>query len=115
MAPISPAKTTVGVIASLATTSWAIVAATAIERKAPAKLSTDADAIASRGDIALVEIEVATTFAVSWNPFVKSKASAVPTTITRMTSLCITGWRRNRGEAPQSCVLDHDAFEDVGC
>ena len=42
MAPISPANTTVGVIASLATTSWAIVAATAIDRKAPAKFRTDA-------------------------------------------------------------------------
>jgi hypothetical protein len=33
-----------------------------------------------------VEIAVATTFAVSWNPFVKSKASAVTTTMTRITS-----------------------------
>jgi len=49
IAPINPAKTTVGVIASLAT-----------------------------------------TFAVSWKPFVKSKARAVPTTITKMTSLCMT-------------------------
>jgi hypothetical protein len=42
IAPINPAKTTVGVIASLATTSWAIVAATAIDRNAPAKFSTEA-------------------------------------------------------------------------
>jgi hypothetical protein len=34
-----------------------------------------------RGAIARVEIEVATTFAVSWKPFVKSKASAVATTM----------------------------------
>ena len=33
-----------------------------------------------------VEIEVATTLAVSWKPLVKSKARAVPTTITRMMS-----------------------------
>ena len=32
---------------------------------------------AIRGDIARVEIDVATTFAVSWNPLVKSNASAV--------------------------------------
>src|SRR6266536_1940293 len=55
--------------------------------------------MASLGGIARVEIDVATTLAVSWKPFVKSNASAVPTTITRTTSLCI---------------LDDDAFEDVG-
>jgi hypothetical protein len=40
-----------------------------------------------RGGMACVEIEVATTFAVSWNPFVKSKTSAVATTMTSTTSL----------------------------
>ncbi len=54
--------------------------------KAPTKLSSEASAIAWRGPIARVEIDVATTFAVSWKPFVKSNASAVPTTITRMMS-----------------------------
>src|SRR3954453_602943 len=93
-------------IASGLTTSFAIVAATWIERKAPTKLSTAAKAIAARGDAAPVEIEVATTFAVSWKPLVKSKASAVPTTITRMTSL-LTPLGRLR-------VLDDDALEDVG-
>ena len=43
----------------------------------------------TRGGIARVEMEVATTFAVSWNPFVKSKISAVATTITTMISLPI--------------------------
>src|SRR3954463_12843806 len=42
MAPINPAKTTVGVIAPALTTSWATVAATAREMNAPAKFSTDA-------------------------------------------------------------------------
>ncbi len=41
---------------------------------------------AVRGRSAFVEIEVATAFAVSWNPFVKSKASAVATTRTRRRS-----------------------------
>ena len=54
--------------------------------KAPTKLSTEAIAIARRGPTARVEIDVATTFAVSWNPLVKSNASAVTTTITRITS-----------------------------
>ena len=34
-----------------------------------------------RGAIARVEIEVATTLAVSWKPLVKSNASAVTTTM----------------------------------
>ena len=38
------------------------------------------------GESARVDTDVATAFAVSWKPFVKSKASAVPTTMTRMTS-----------------------------
>src|SRR5215212_3019858 len=42
IAPISPANTTVGVIAPALTTSWATVAATASEMKAPAKFSADA-------------------------------------------------------------------------
>ena len=36
---------------------------------------------------ALLSVEVATTFAVSWKPLVKSNASAVATTMTRMMSL----------------------------
>ena len=46
---------------------------------------------ASFGAIARVEIEVATTFAVSWKPLVKSKASAVATTITRIRSFSKAG------------------------
>src|SRR5215217_1788447 len=79
----------------------AIVAATASERNAPTKFSVAARPTATRGGIARVEIEVATAFAVSWKPFVKSNASAVPTTIQRTTS--------SIGLA----VLDHHALEDV--
>jgi hypothetical protein len=43
----------------------ATVAATFSEMKAPAKLSTEARAMAVRGDRARVEIDVATTLAVS--------------------------------------------------
>src|SRR6476661_3459912 len=42
MPPISPAKTTVGVTTAASTTSLATVAATEIEMKAPAKLSSEA-------------------------------------------------------------------------
>ena len=58
-----------------------MVAATSSEMKAPTKLRIAAKATATRGAIARVEIEVATTLAVSWKPFVKSNASAVATTM----------------------------------
>jgi hypothetical protein len=64
----------------------AIVAATSSERNAPTKFRTAARLTATRGFMARVEIDVATAFAVSWNPFVKSNASAVATTIQRTTS-----------------------------
>ena len=54
----------------------ATVAATFSEMNAPAKFSTAAIATAVRGDSARVEIDDATTLAVSWKPFVKSNASA---------------------------------------
>jgi hypothetical protein len=59
---------------------FAIVAATAIETNAPRKLSTAALATATRGLRARVETLVAMEFAVSWNPFVKSKKRATATT-----------------------------------
>src|SRR5215217_444992 len=105
IAPIRPANTIGSVITSALTMPVAIVAATASERNAPTKLSTDDRPTATRGDIARVEIEVATALAVSWNPLVKSNASAVATTIQRTTSLSI--------ESSRSGVLDDDALEDV--
>ncbi len=51
-------KTTTGAIAAASTTSWAIVAATATEMKAPAKLSRAAAAIAAWGGAAPVETAV---------------------------------------------------------
>src|SRR3954454_19610848 len=102
IAPISPAKTIEGVITSAWTMPVAIVAATWSDRNAPTKLRVEASPTATRGGIARVEIEVATALAVSWNPFVKSNASAVPTTIQRTTSSIALA------------VLDHHAFEDVG-
>ena len=65
IAPTRPAKITVVVIARGSTTSLATVAATSSEMNAPAKLSSAANATAIRGAIARVEIEVATTLAVS--------------------------------------------------
>src|SRR5919198_3283526 len=94
IAPIRPPNTISGVTRSDCTTSLATVAATAREMNAPAKFRSAAYPTASRGGIALVEMVVATTLAVSWNPFVKSKASAVATTMTMTTSLCMAGGRQ---------------------
>ena len=68
----------------------AIVAATCSDRNAPTKFRIAASVTATRGAIARVEIDVATAFAVSWKPLVKSNASAVATTIQRTTSLSMT-------------------------
>src|SRR3954470_11810645 len=106
IAPMSPAKTTVGVMASAFTIPLATVAATASEMNAPTKLRSAANVTAIRGGSARVEIAVATTLAVSWKPFVKSNARAAATTRTRIVSLC-TAQARLR-------VLDDDALEDVG-
>src|SRR3954447_22276409 len=102
IAPISPANTIDGVMYSASTIPLAIVAATASDRNAPTKLRLADRPTATFGGIARVEIDVATAFAVSWKPFVKSNASAVPTTIQRTTSSIVLA------------VLDHHALEDVG-
>ena len=92
IAPISPANTISGVIRLASTMPEAIVAATCSDRNAPTKFRVAASATARRGVIARVEIEVATALAVSWKPLVKSKASAVATTIQRMTSEPMPYW-----------------------
>ena len=84
MAPARPAKITGRVTRSCDTMPLAIVAATESERKAPIRLRTAATLTAVRGLNAPVAIEVAMALAVSWKPFVKSKASAVPMTRYRM-------------------------------
>src|SRR5512146_2060050 len=85
------------------------VFATAVVTKAPARFATAAIRTASRGDSARVETDVATAFAVSWNPFVKSNASATTMTTTRRIIRDLRGDTRRR-----SPVLDEDRLEDVG-
>src|SRR3954452_19396721 len=103
IAPIRPEKTIGSVITPGSTMPLAIVAATASDRKAPTKFSDAAIATATRGAIARVEIIVAIAFAVSWKPLVKSNASAVATTIQRITSL-VMRWVQPAGLR----VLDDD-------
>src|ERR671935_3265880 len=103
IAPISAASTVLVVMMSLATMSLPIVFATAVVTNAPARFATAATSTAMRGVSARVETEVATAFAVSWKPFVKSKPSATTMTTTRKTSF------------NSSAVLHDDRLEDVGC
>ena len=76
IAPTSPARMTLSVITSGFTMPFAIVAATANDTNAPAKLRIAARRTAVRGVSARVETLVAIAFAVSWKPFVKSKKRA---------------------------------------
>ena len=87
IAPTRPAMTRLSVITSGSTIPFAIVAATWIETKAPAKFSTAELATAIRGLRARVETLVAMEFALSWNPFVKSKKRAIATTAQRVGSM----------------------------
>jgi hypothetical protein len=86
IAPTRPPNTASSPTAPGSTTSSATVAATSSEMKAPTKFRIAAYPTATRGAIARVEIDVATTLAVSWKPFVKSKTSATPTTIATVSS-----------------------------
>ena len=64
----------------------ATVFATAVVTNAPAKFAMEAIRTAILGVRARVDTEVATAFAVSWKPFVKSKPSATTITTTNRTS-----------------------------
>src|SRR5947209_673922 len=75
IAPTNPANAIVSVTLAASMMPVATVAATFSEMNAPAKLSSAAIPIAVRGDSARVEIEDATTFAVSWKPLVKSNTN----------------------------------------
>ncbi len=95
IAPMRPPKTTVVVTTSASTMPEATVAATSSEMNAPTKFRIAAMPTARRGDIARVEIDVATALAVSWKPLVKSKASAVTTTMMRTMSASTEVLRRS--------------------
>src|SRR5919204_737726 len=103
MAPASAASSVCCVARFASMSPLATFFATAVVTKAPARLATAAMSTATRGVTARVPTEVAIAFAVSWNPFVKSKPSATTTTTTRRTSF------------NSSAVLHDDRLEDVGC
>ena len=82
IAPSTAASTVFGVASPESMIPLPTVEATAVVTKAPARLAIAAIRTASRGESARVETEVATAFAVSWKPFVKSNASATTTVMT---------------------------------
>src|SRR6266576_29052 len=85
IAPISAASTVFSFARPVSMIPLPTVFATAVVTNAPARFATAAMSTARRGERARVETEVATAFAVSWNPFVKSKPSATITTMTSRT------------------------------
>ncbi len=105
IAPTRPARTTSSVTTPGSTMSLATVAATSKETNAPATFRIAALRTAARGESARVETLVAIEFAVSWNPFVKSKKRATATTATRVRSSTLP---------PPLRVLDDDIPHDVG-
>ena len=86
IAPTNPAKITVVVIFASSTRPLEMVNATCTDSSAPTRFSAPDSRTATLGDSAPVAIEVATAFAVSWNPLVKSNSRAVTTTSTTSAS-----------------------------
>ncbi len=84
--PTRPANTNSRVTSPDWTRPLAMVAATAVERNAPTKLSEAHSATAVFGLSAPLAIEGAMALPVSWNPFVKSNANAVTTTMIKSTN-----------------------------
>src|ERR687886_659647 len=102
IAPSSAASTVFSVASPVSMIPFPTVFATAVVTNAPARFATAATSTAMRGESARVDTDVATAFAVSWKPFVKSKPSEAATTTTRRTS-----------PPTPLAVLHHDGFEDV--
>ncbi len=88
IAPSRPANTIGRVIAVEATMPLAMVAATLMDRNAPARFSTADSATAAFGFSAPVAIDVAMALAVSWKPLVKSKVSAAVMTMNNRAASC---------------------------
>ena len=91
IAPTSAASTVFVVARFVSMMPLPTVVATAVVTNAPARLAIDAMSTASRGESARVETDVATAFAVSWKPFVKSKPRATTTVMTRSADSTLSG------------------------
>ena len=85
------------------------VTATSTERNAPTRFRTPASSTAVLGFRAPVAIDVAIALPVSWNPLVKSNASAVTISSTRMISSTLTALilRPGDGHLPNQTQLQN--------
>ena len=99
IAPIKAARIVFSVASPLSMMPLPTVFATAVVTNAPARFASAAIRTAIRGVSARVDTDVATAFAVSWNPFVKSKRAPRP---------------RRRRAGRRSTVLDENRLENVG-
>src|SRR5438876_5116266 len=87
IAPQRAASTVFSVARPVSMIPFPTVFATAVVAKAPAMFAHAATKTAFLGDSARVDTEVATAFAVSWNPFVNWNPSAT-TTVNQRRSWC---------------------------
>ncbi|CAM3411046.1 hypothetical protein MYIN104542_29370 [Mycobacterium intermedium] len=95
MPPTNPAKTNSSVTRLASIRPLAMVAATAVDKNAPIRFKTADRVTAAFGASAPLAMEVAMALPVSWKPLVKSKASAVITTMIKRNRSMLTG--------PDSC------------
>src|SRR3954451_14739207 len=103
MAPTSPAKITTGLMSVSSTSPPEIVLATWTDRKAPVRFRQAGTGTAVLGRNATDAIGVAMALAVSWKPFVKSKANAVTTTTTTISDTSIDRTLRSADRNPAGC------------
>src|SRR5213083_3818490 len=90
IAPTSPARMTLASTTARSTSPFPMVFATAVpNRKTAMKLNAAAQTTAAEGDSTRVETTVAREFTASWNPLMKSKASAITTTASTNDAPCV--------------------------
>src|SRR5256885_4483423 len=90
IAPTSPARMTLASTTERTTNPLPMVLATAVpNRKTARKLNAAAHTTAAEGDSTRVDTTVAMEFAASWNPLMKSKASAITTTASTNDAPCV--------------------------
>src|SRR5690348_9482767 len=117
MAASSAAITAIGVSASRWATSVPTVLATCVLMNAPRKFSPAAMMMAKRAGSTRVEMLVATAFAVSWKPLVKSNISAIRMVAIRNTRLLPPGPAATAASVGAKCgssILQQHSIEHVG-
>src|SRR5690348_5662634 len=117
MAASSAAITAIGVSASRCATSVPTVLATCVLMNAPRKFSPAAMTMAKRAGSTRVEMLVATAFAVSWKPLVKSNISAIRIVAmrnARLVPLKLAAAAASVGAKGELGILQQHSIEHVG-